>query len=66
MWLFSQYLIGGWSHAAFHLVMGWTTPLFMSVAVNLPMAQPQLQFAAQCAVWAQEQQSGWSALPTTQ
>ncbi|KAL7575047.1 hypothetical protein ACA910_000421 [Epithemia clementina (nom. ined.)] len=66
MWLFSQYPIGGWSHAAFHLVMGWTTPLFMSVAVNLPMAQPQLVFAAQCAVWAQEQQSGWSALPTTQ
>ena len=37
MWLFSQYPIGGWSHAAFHLVMGFSTPILTHVACQLPI-----------------------------
>lgn len=50
MWLFSKYPIGGWSHSAFHLLIGFVPVIIMQVAQELPVAQPQLQFAAQCSV----------------
>ena len=56
LWLFARYPLGGWSHAAFHVVAGGTAPLLMNVAVHLPISQPQVEFAAHCAVYCQQQQ----------
>ena len=50
LWLFSQYPIGGWSHCAFHLVIGCVPVLLLEVAKALPVAQPELMLAAQCSV----------------
>ena len=49
-WLFGMYPIGGWSHAAFHLVVAIIPPLLMSYATTLVTSQDQLKVAAQCAV----------------
>ncbi|KAL7581203.1 hypothetical protein ACA910_005988 [Epithemia clementina (nom. ined.)] len=53
IWLFSKYPIGGWSHCAFHLVVGFVPVILMQVAQELPVSQPQLMFAAQCSVLSQ-------------
>jgi Gpi18-like mannosyltransferase len=47
-WLFTRYPIGGWSHAAFHLVMTLTPPLLMEAARTLEASQPALHQAAAC------------------
>mmetsp|Transcript_18992 Transcript_18992/g.40845 ORF Transcript_18992/g.40845 Transcript_18992/m.40845 type:complete len:469 (+) Transcript_18992:351-1757(+) len=49
-WFFSKYPIGGWSHAAFHVVVSFITPVLINVAMELPSSQPQLKLAAQCSV----------------
>jgi hypothetical protein len=48
-WLFSSYPIGGWSHAAFHIVMCLLPPLIMEAASELPVSQSQMQIASSCA-----------------
>ena len=53
VWLFSKYPIGGWSHAAFHLILSVLPAIFFSVALELPVSQPQIQLAAQCSVLTQ-------------
>lgn len=57
-WLFVEYPIGGWSHAAFHLVVALEPPIIMMSAMQLPSVQEQLQVAAQCAVAAGSGLSG--------
>ena len=52
--LFGFYPIGGWSHAAFHLVLFFLPPLLMNAALELPASQGQLKIAAQCAALARE------------
>jgi hypothetical protein len=52
--LFGAYPIGGWSHAAFHLVLFFLPPLLISAALELPASQGQLKIAAQCAALARE------------
>lgn len=47
-WLFSQYPIGGWSHAAFHLVIAFLPPLLLQAAMTAPSSQAQLQLALEC------------------
>lgn len=49
--LFGFYPIGGWSHAAFHLVLFFVPPLLMNAALDLPASQAQLKVAAQCALY---------------
>jgi hypothetical protein len=48
-WLFIYYPIGGWSHAAFHLVIACAPPLLMMAATELDSSQQQLKLAANCA-----------------
>jgi hypothetical protein len=48
-WLFSSYPIGGWSHAAFHIVMCLLPPLIMEAASELPVSQSQMEIASTCA-----------------
>lgn len=50
IWLFSKYPIGGWSHCAFHFLIGLVPVILMQVAKELPVSQPQIIFAAQCSV----------------
>jgi hypothetical protein len=50
--LFGLYPIGGWSHAAFHLVLCFVPPLLIDAALDLPASQGQLSIAAQCAAMA--------------
>jgi hypothetical protein len=52
-WLFGLYPIGGWSHCVFHLVAMLLPPLLMQAACRLPVAQEQMQLAAQCVVLAE-------------
>jgi hypothetical protein len=52
--LFGFYPIGGWSHAAFHLVLFFLPPLLIDAALDLPASQGQLRIAAQCAALAKE------------
>ena len=49
-WLFVHYPIGGWSHAAFHLVVALAPPILLQVAMQLPASQDQIQVAAACAL----------------
>jgi hypothetical protein len=54
-WFFVRYPIGGWSHCMFHLVCSLAPPLLVTVAEGLTASQAQLNLAAQCAVWAEQQ-----------
>lgn len=47
-WLFGAYPIGGWSHAAFHLVVALAPPLLMVAACELPASLEQMKLAARC------------------
>lgn len=49
-WLFGGYPIGGWSHAAFHIVLAFVPPVMFAYALNLPASLPQLDVAARCAI----------------
>mmetsp|Transcript_1181 Transcript_1181/g.1906 ORF Transcript_1181/g.1906 Transcript_1181/m.1906 type:complete len:355 (+) Transcript_1181:134-1198(+) len=49
-WFFITYPIGGWSHAAFHVVIAFVPPLLMKEACNLFASQHQIQVAAKCAM----------------
>lgn len=53
-WLFSQYPIGGWSHAIFHIVLDFIPPIMFATALKLPSSQSQLEVAAHCAILAGE------------
>ena len=48
IYLFLWYPIGGWSHAAFHLVLLPLMPLLMQIAVGLDSSQDELHAAARC------------------
>ena len=48
IYLFIRYPIGGWSHAAFHLVLLPLMPLLMQIAVGLDSSQDELYGAARC------------------
>lgn len=48
-WLFVQYPIGGWSHAAFHLVVAFIVPVLFVSAMQLPASYEALKLAAECA-----------------
>ena len=50
--VFGAYPFGGWSHTVFHLIFLNVPPMMMTYIPTLPASQEQLQFAAQCAVWA--------------
>lgn len=47
-WLFVSYPIGGWSHAAFHLMYALLPPILMTAALGLPASQEQMRLAAIC------------------
>ena len=51
-WLFSQYPIGGWSHAIFHIVLDFIPPIMFATALKLSSSQSQLEVAAHCAILA--------------
>lgn len=53
-WLFGAYPIGGWSHAAFHLVITFVPPILFWTGINLPSSQEKLEVAAHCATLANE------------
>lgn len=48
IFLFIRYPIGGWSHAAFHLVLVPLMPMLMQIALELDSAQDELAGAARC------------------
>lgn len=49
-WFFITYPIGGWSHAAFHVVIAFVPPLLMKEACNMLASQHQIKVAARCAI----------------
>jgi hypothetical protein len=51
--IFATYPIGGWSHTLFHLLFLTIPPLMMNYIPTLPASQDQLNFAANCAVFAE-------------
>lgn len=53
--IFALYPFGGWSHTVFHLIFLTVPPMMMTYIPTLPASQEQLQFAAQCALWAESQ-----------
>ena len=48
IYLFIRYPIGGWSHAAFHLVLLPLMPALMQIALELDSSQYEIQLAARC------------------
>ena len=48
IFLFVRYPIGGWSHAAFHLMLIPLTHLLLGIGSTLPASQDHMKVAAQC------------------
>jgi hypothetical protein len=57
LFLFVKYPIGGWSHAAFHVVLTPVMPLVMVVGTSLPASQEYLKAAAHCYALAEHRAS---------
>lgn len=49
-WFFVSYPIGGWSHAAFHLILCFLPPVLMHTALHLPAAEVAFEVATKCAM----------------
>lgn len=49
-WLFTRYPLGGYSHGMFHIVIAFAPPLVLAASTQLPVAQDQIRFAAECAL----------------
>mmetsp|Transcript_9914 Transcript_9914/g.21039 ORF Transcript_9914/g.21039 Transcript_9914/m.21039 type:complete len:353 (-) Transcript_9914:28-1086(-) len=50
VWFFAAYPVGGWSHAAFHIVMIGVPPLLLDMAAKMEADGDWSMAAAQCAV----------------
>ena len=50
VWFFAAYPIGGWSHAAFHIVMVAVPPLLLDMVAEMETGGEWSMAAAQCAV----------------
>jgi len=48
-WLFSAYPLKGYSHSAFHIVIGFIPPLLISAARQLRVSQVLIRSAQECA-----------------
>lgn len=59
IFLFVRYPIGGWSHAAFHVVLTPLMPLLMEIGTSIPASQEHMKAAAQCFALA-EHRGTWS------
>lgn len=50
VWFFAAYPVGGWSHAAFHIVMVAVPPLLLDMVADMEAEGDRSMAAAQCAV----------------
>ena len=54
VWCFAAYPIGGWSHAAFHIVMVAVPVLLLDMAAKMEAEREWSMAAAQCGAWKSE------------
>ena len=50
IWFFAAYPVGGWSHAAFHIVMVAVPPLLLDMAAKMEAYGDWSKAAARCAI----------------